>query len=93
MYDRNFLQLIQDIGKRYNTDNIVTYVDSSQGEVKNRRPIKVSSVDGNPTVVEGVGHPEDNEDPLDVNLVFPEGHTQYCQFFSHLADNWTGKNQ
>ncbi len=89
--DRNFLQLIQDIGKRYNTDNIITYVDSSQGEVKNRRPIKVSSVDGTLSVVEGVGHPEDTEDPLNVNLVFAQGHQQYCQFFSNIADNWHGK--
>jgi glucosylglycerol 3-phosphatase len=83
--DRNFLQLIQDIGKRYKTDNIITYVDSSQGEVKNRKPIKVSYVNDTPEVIEGPGHPEDIYDPLKINLVFPEGHQQYCQFLINIA--------
>ena len=83
--DRNFLQLIQDIGHQYNKDNIITYVDSSQGEVKNRKQVKVSYIDNTATVVEGPEHPEDTDEPLKINLVFPEGHQQYCQFFSDVA--------
>lgn len=84
--DRNFLQLIQDIGERYNTDNIITYVDSSQGEVKNRKQIKVRHLNDIPQVIEGPEHPEDIHEPLKINLVFPEGHQQYCQFFISVAN-------
>ncbi|WPF87277.1 glucosylglycerol 3-phosphatase [Cyanobacterium aponinum AL20118] len=83
--DRNFLQLIQDIGKGFNIDNIIAYVDSSGGEVKNRKPIKVENIDGNLIVTEGIAHPDDSDEPLNVNFVFPEGHRQYCQFFQKIA--------
>ncbi len=83
--DRNFLQLIQDIGKAFNSDNIIVYVDSSGGEVKNRKPIKVENINGDLMVTEGIAHPDDPYEPLNVNFVFPEGHRQYCQFFQKIV--------
>ena len=91
--DRNFLQLIQDLGKEFDTGNIIAYVDSSQGEVKNRKPIKLGKFVNNegesPTeefrVIEGPGDGRDVEDPLKLNVVFPRGHQQYIQFFSQAA--------
>ena len=79
--DRNFLQLIQNIGKAFNNGNIVTYVDSSGGELKNRRPIQVETHDGVSKVTQGPGDPRDSSDPLKLNLVFPGGHRQYCEAF------------
>ncbi|MEM9539149.1 MAG: glucosylglycerol 3-phosphatase [Cyanobacteria bacterium P01_E01_bin.42] len=83
--DRNFLQLIQAIGKECNADNIVVYVDSSRGEVKNRRSVRCDRIDGKLKVIEGPGDPRDNDDPLTLNVIFPEGHEQYCQFFREVA--------
>ncbi|MEM1251827.1 MAG: glucosylglycerol 3-phosphatase [Cyanobacteria bacterium P01_H01_bin.21] len=79
--DRNFLQLIQNIGKAFNNGNIVTYVDSSGGELKNRRPIQVETHDGASKVIQGPGDPRDSSDPLKLNVVFPGGHRQYCAAF------------
>jgi glucosylglycerol 3-phosphatase len=56
-----------------------------QGEVKNRKPIKVAHINNIPTVIEGPEHPEDKDEPLKINLVFPERHQQYCQFFTKVA--------
>ena len=91
--DRNFLQLIQDLGKIFNTGNVVVYVDSSQGEVKNRKPLKLSPRVANPeangepaiTVVEGPGDGRDRTDPLRLNVVFPGGHQQYTDTFQQAA--------
>ncbi len=84
--DRNFLQLIQDIGQSFNKGNIVVYVDSSQGEVKNRRPVTVGQQpDGASGVVQGPCDPQDTDDPLQLNIVFPEGHQQYTQVFQSAA--------
>lgn len=79
--DRNFLQLIQNIGQVFNSGNLVTYVDSSGGELKNRRALKVETQNGIPTVTQGPGDPRDTSDPLTLNVVFPGGHEQYCQAF------------
>jgi len=91
--DRNFLQLIQDLGKEFNTGNIIAYVDSSRGEVKNRKSIKLGTITNNEgssnaeqlQVIEGPTDPRDLEDPLQLNIVFPEGHPQYIHFFSLAA--------
>jgi len=91
--DRNFLQLIQDIGRTCNTGNLVVYVDSSQGEVKNRKPLKLAPINptnqtaGNPSfkVIEGPDDPRDITDPLQLNLVFPGGHKQYVEVFKKAA--------
>ncbi|MGD1951931.1 MAG: glucosylglycerol 3-phosphatase [Leptolyngbyaceae cyanobacterium] len=79
--DRNFLQLIQNIGQAFNSGNIVAYVDSSGGELKNRRPIQLETQDGVSKVTQGPGDPRDSSDPLKLNVVFPGGHRQYCEAF------------
>lgn len=87
--DRNFLQLIQDIGQRLNKGNLVVYIDSSGGEVKNRKPIELETQtqgDREISVVRsGPGDDRDTSDPLTLNLVFPGGHQQYCEFFQNAA--------
>lgn len=84
--DRNFLQLIQDIGQQTQKDNIIVYVDSSGGEVKNRKPLKLEA-DQNQTwhVVEGPGSRRDASDPLQLNIVFPGGHQEYVLSFQKAA--------
>ena len=71
--DRGFLQLIQDLNQYFQKENIVVYIDSSQGEVKNRKPLKIE----NGKVIGGVGDDRDNNDPLTLNVVFPQGYQQY----------------
>jgi glucosylglycerol 3-phosphatase len=85
--DRNFLHLVQDIGRQFNTGNVVTYVDSSGGELKNRKALKMVQQDGQAVVVEGPGDPRDTEDPLTLNVVFPGGYQQYCQAFQTAAQH------
>lgn len=85
--DRNFLQLVQEIGHSCNTGNVVVYVDSSGGQLKNRKPLRVEVIDGIEQVTEGPGDPLDTSDPLTLNLVFPGGYQQYCQAFQAAAVN------
>ncbi len=100
--DRHFLWLVQDIGRHFNTGNIVVYVDSSGGEVLNRKSLKVADAEGsfvstdstpldaktaqNLNVIEGPCDPKDTEEPLQLNVVFPGGHPQYCAVFKQAAD-------
>ena len=90
--DRGFLELVQMLGREFNTNNIVTYIDSSGGEVKNRKPLKLETVtvDGDRSshvvkVIEGPGDSRDTEDPLILNVVFPKGHEQYIDVFATAA--------
>jgi glucosylglycerol 3-phosphatase len=86
--DRGFLELIQALGREFKTDNVIVYVDSSNGEVQNRKPLKLDH--SNPQaikVVEGVGDPRDTQDPLTLNIAFPGGHQQYVDFFCQTAKN------
>ncbi len=83
--DRNFLQLIQDIGRTLGIGNIVAYVDSSQGEVKNRKPLKLEAINGTPAVLEGPGDSRDAADPLTLNVVFPGGYKEYTALFQQAA--------
>ena len=84
--DRGFLELIQALGQKFGTDNVVIYVDSSGGEVKNRQSLQIDrSNPEQPQVVAGVGDSRDKEDPLKINFVFPGGHKAYVDFFCHLA--------
>lgn len=86
--DRGFLELIQALGKEFNSGNIIVYIDSSGGEVKNRKPLRLDrSNPDNIKVIEGVGDPRDTEDPLTLNLVFPGGHEEYIDFFCQTANN------
>ncbi len=85
--DRNFLQLIQDIGQIFNKGNIIVYVDSSQGEVKNRRQVNLEKdPDGSLYVVQGPCDPKDTSDPLQLNIVFPGGHQQYTEVFQYASE-------
>ena len=91
--DRGFLELIQALDREFNTGNIVVYVDSSHGEVKNRKSLKLESLTNHDhsigkeefRVVEGPGDSRDTEDPLTLNVVFPYGHQQYVKFFQESA--------
>lgn len=83
--DRNFLQLIQNLGEQFQTGNLVTYVDSSGGELKNRKALKQSTEQGQPVITEGPGDPRDTADPLTLNVVFPGGYRQYCAAFQQAA--------
>ncbi len=80
--DRNFLQLIQNLNEPFNSGNLTVYVDSSGGELKNRRPLELSTEGGIQRVVSG---PEDAADPLQLNVAFPGGHKQYCEAFGKAA--------
>lgn len=80
--DRAFLQLIQDT----HPHNIVVYVDSSGGEVKNRKPVRLeTTASGKAKILEGPNDPRDIDDPLTLNFIFPGGHTEYTAFFQNLA--------
>lgn len=84
--DRNFLQLLQNIGQAFDSGSLTVYIDSSGGELKNRQAVRLETgADGVPTVVEGPGDPRDSADPLTLNLVFPGGYRQYCQTFQAAA--------
>lgn len=90
--DRNFLHLIQALGQEFDTHNIVVYVDSSGGEVKNRKALQLERISDSSSganslhrVVTGPGDDRDTADPLTLNVVFPEGHTQYIQCFQDIA--------
>ncbi|PSO49613.1 MAG: glucosylglycerol 3-phosphatase [Cyanobacteria bacterium SW_9_44_58] len=80
--DRAFLQLIQDS----HPHNIVVYIDSSGGEVQNRKPVRLeTTAGGEAKIIEGPTDPRDTEDPLTLNVIFPGGHTEYTAFFQNLA--------
>ncbi|MEA5511654.1 glucosylglycerol 3-phosphatase [Crocosphaera sp. UHCC 0190] len=85
--DRGFLELIQEIGKEFKTGNIIVYIDSSDGEVKNRKPLKTEKINDEIRVIEGPGDPRDQHDPLTLNVVFPGGHKQYIQCFREAAQS------
>jgi glucosylglycerol 3-phosphatase len=81
--DRGFLELIKAIGEKLETENLVLYVDSSAGEVRNRKPLKLN--ENKTQVVEGVGDARDKDDPLTINVAFPGGYQQYTQVFQEAA--------
>ncbi|MEQ9670037.1 glucosylglycerol 3-phosphatase [Coleofasciculus sp. G2-EDA-02] len=86
--DRNFLQLIQRIGQELDTGNIIVYIDSSQGEVKNRKSVKIGQheTSGEDIIVlEGPGDVRDVDEPLTLNFIFHKGHQQYNEFFQQVA--------
>ncbi|WP_017324644.1 glucosylglycerol 3-phosphatase [Synechococcus sp. PCC 7336] len=84
--DRNFLQLVQDIGRTFNVGNVVAYIDSSGGEVKNRKPVRVDRNNPEkPVAIEGPGDPLDEAEPLTLDLVFAGGHREYISVFRAAA--------
>jgi glucosylglycerol 3-phosphatase len=92
--DRNFLQLIQNIGQATDTPTLRVFVDSSGGELHNRRPIRLGTDEqGNAIVLDGIGDPNDDSDPLVINMVFPGGPKEYCQMFQTAADRRTAESR
>ncbi len=81
--DRGFLELVQAIGQEFNTENLVVYVDSSAGELKNRQALKLD--ESKTKVISGIGDSRDNSDPLTLNVVFPGGYQEYTQMFQTAA--------
>lgn len=80
--DRGFLTLVQELGERFQSDNGVLFVDSSGGEL-NRPKIQLEKLTQAPwQAVAGI---TDIDDPLHINVVFPQGHQQYVEFFCQLA--------
>ena len=88
--DRLFLQLIQKIGIWASRGNIVTYVDSSGGELQNRKPLQLGEANGKTKVIRGV---TDAEDPLQINVAFPGGHREYTEVFMAAAQQRQSKLQ
>ena len=80
--DRLFLQLIQDIGAWAKSGNLVTYIDSSQGELKNRIPLTLDEINGEMKVISGVTDPAD---PLRINVAFPGGFKEYTAAFEQAT--------
>ena len=89
--DRGFLELVQALGKEFETDNAVIYVDSSGGELKNRQALKIDRTTESAKVLQGIGGAEDTEDPLTLNFVFPNGHQEYIDFFCSVANGRTSQ--
>jgi glucosylglycerol 3-phosphatase len=90
--DRNFLQLVQDIGRAMNLEHVIVYVDSSGGEVLNRKPLQIETVTDETgqtfqKVIEGPCDSKDTTEPLQLNVVFPGGHREYCALFQQAAHN------
>jgi glucosylglycerol 3-phosphatase len=83
--DRGFLQLIQMMGEAFDSPNVTVYVDSSGGEVKNRKAIAVEFRDGQEIVVDGPTDNRDRSDPLRLNVVIPGGYVQYVSLFNKAA--------
>lgn len=92
--DRGFLSLVQALGQVFAKDNLVAYVDSSDGEV--RRPgvdaAHLQRCRDDPQLspwaaLRGIS---DAEDPLQLNLLFCGGHPHYVDFFCELADRHCG---
>ena len=83
--DRGFLQLVQDLGAHFRTDNATVFVDSSAGEV--RRPgLRGDLLDGSGDVQwDALAGISDRDDPLTLNFVVPGGHRQYLDFFCDAA--------
>jgi glucosylglycerol 3-phosphatase len=83
--DRNFLQLIHNLKQESGQPHLTVYVDSSQGEVKNRRSLQIAVRNGQEHVIAGPGDPADTDEPLVLNVAFPGGHEQYVQWFTQAA--------
>jgi glucosylglycerol 3-phosphatase len=83
--DRNFLQLVQAIGSQFERENLVVFVDSSQGELKNRQAVTLGYVANQPILISGPGDDRDLDDPLQLDVVLAGGYRQYCEIFAAAA--------
>ena len=79
--DRGFLSLIQDLGKEFNKENQIVFVNSSNDEVF--RPTY------NEETMQGVSDINDN---LKFNIVFTGGSEEYISWFLKLSDMRTKSN-
>jgi glucosylglycerol 3-phosphatase len=87
--DRGFLTLVQQLGKAFDSGNRVLYIDSSGGEVRRAgvdaerlaRHAEDPSVELWPAL-EGISDPDD---ALELDAIFPRGHSQYIDFFCELV--------
>jgi glucosylglycerol 3-phosphatase len=90
--DRGFLTLVQELGKAFDSDNCVVYIDSSGGEV-DRPGLDAAHLQrraGEPSLepwpaAEGIS---DRADPLGLDVVFCDGPAQYVTFFCTLAERY-----
>ena len=73
--DREFLTLIQEIGKKYNKKNKVIFVNSSNSQVK-RPSISVQGMEGI----------SDVEDILKFDVVMLNGPEEYIKWFTKIAE-------
>ncbi|MYM63330.1 glucosylglycerol 3-phosphatase [Pseudomaricurvus sp. HS19] len=84
--DRGFLTLVQRLGGVLDSDTAVVFVDSSGGELDrpgvNPRPID----SGSPVPIGALQGITDSADPLEINVIFPDGYPQYTDFFVRLAN-------
>ena len=72
--DRSFLEFIQTLGKEYNINNKIIFVDSSAGEVF-RPSTKKTGLDGI----------TDEKDKLKFDMVFQNGSEEYNSWFINIA--------
>ncbi len=75
--DRGFLTLIQKLGKAYNKENQVIFVNSCNNQVS--RP-KVNGTD-----MKGIS---DLKDDLKFNMIINDGPQEYLEWFKQLASNF-----
>lgn len=80
--DRGFLTLIQQLSHQLGNDHAVVFVDSSGGEVRRPGLPQPLPTGSNPVDLPGIS---DIHDPLELNFVFPSGHTGYIEWFQQLA--------
>ncbi|MDP3977971.1 MAG: glucosylglycerol 3-phosphatase [Pseudomonas sp.] len=93
--DRGFLTLVQELGKAFDSDNCVVYIDSSGGEVDRpgldaahlQRRADDPALEPWPAA-EGISDPAD---PLALDVVFCGGPAQYVTFFCTLAERYAGR--
>jgi glucosylglycerol 3-phosphatase len=87
--DRGFLTLVQRLGERFDSANLVCYVDSSGGEVRragiDATLLAQATGDDDPRWWQALQGITDADDPLRLNLIFTGGHDQYIDFFCKLA--------
>jgi len=83
--DRNFLQLVQAIGQSFDRENLVVYVDSSGGELKNRKAVVLAFEGDRAVMRSGPGDDRDTTDPLHLDIVLAGGHPQYCEIYQSAA--------
>ncbi len=74
--DRGFLTLIQRLGKAYQKENQIIFVNSCNNEVS--RPVIQGSD------MSGIS---DNDDELKFNMIFKNGPDEYTEWFKELACN------